>query len=88
MDKKDWIHSTVQKNPSDNDYQLVGTVSVNGPNFTIEVILKAPGGKTLWSKTFGGSLRQINLVSDTVANQISSQIFLEIMKVRDKYKSQ
>jgi len=33
-------------------------------------------------------LRQINLVSDTVANQISSQIFLEIMKVRDKYKSQ
>ena len=88
LDKKDWIHSTVQKNPSDNDYQLVGTVSVNGPNFTIEVILKAPGGKTLWSKTFGGSLRQINLVSDTVANQISSQIFLEIMKVRDKYKSQ
>ena len=88
LDKKDWIHSTIQKNPSDNDYQLVGTVSANGPNFAIEVILKAPGGKTLWSKTFGGSLRQINLVSDTVANQISSQIFLEIMKVRDKYKSQ
>ena len=29
-------------------------------------------------KTFGGSLRQINLLSDTVANQISSQIFLEV----------
>ena len=87
LDKKDWIHSTVQKTPSENDYQLVGTVSVSGPNFNIEIILKAPGGKTLWSKTFGGSLRQINLVSDTVANQISSQIFLEIMKVRDKYKS-
>ena len=87
MDKKDWIHSTVQKNPSENDYQLAGTVSVTGPNFTIEIILKAPGGKTLWSKTFGGALRQINLVSDTVANQISSQVFLEIMKVRDKYKS-
>ena len=87
LDKKDWIHSTVQKTPSENDYQLVGTVSVSGPNFNIEIILKAPGGKTLWSKTFGGSLRQINIVSDTVANQISSQIFLEIMKVRDKYKS-
>ena len=87
LNQKDWIDSTIQKNPSENDYQLIGTVADNGPNFTVEVILKAPGGKTLWSQTFGGSLRQINLVSDTVANQISSQIFLEIMKVRDKYKS-
>ena len=87
LNQKDWIDSTVQKNPSENDYQLLGTVSVNGPNFTIEVILKAPGGKALWSKSFGAALRQINLVSDTVANQISSQIFLEIMKVRDKFKS-
>ena len=39
------IDSFVQKNPSDNDYQLLGTVSVSGPNFTIDVILKAPGGK-------------------------------------------
>ena len=84
---KDWIDSTVQKNPSENDYQLIGTVSVSGPNFTIDVILKAPGGNALWSKSFGAALRQINLVSDTVANQISSQIFLEIMKVRDKFKS-
>ena len=87
LNQKDWIDSTVQKNPSENDYQLLGTVSVSGPNFTIDVILKAPGGKALWSKSFGAALRQINLVSDTVANQISSQIFLEIMKVRDKFKS-
>ena len=87
LNKKDWINSTIQKNPSEEDYQLIGTVSINGPNFAVEVILKAPGGKTLWSQSFSGSLRQISLVSDTVANQISSQIFLEIMKVRDKYKS-
>ena len=87
LNQKDWIDSTVQKNPSESDYQLLGTVSVSGPNFTIDVILKAPGGKALWSKSFGAALRQINLVSDTVANQISSQIFLEIMKVRDKFKS-
>ena len=87
LNQKDWIDSTVQKNPSEKDYQLIGTVSVSGPNFTIDVILKAPGGKALWSKSFGAALRQINLVSDTVANQISSQIFLEIMKVRDKFKS-
>ena len=87
LNQKDWIDSTVQKNPSENDYQLIGTVAVSGPNFTIDVILKAPGGKALWSKSFGAALRQINLVSDTVANQISSQIFLEIMKVRDKFKS-
>ena len=87
LNQKDWIDSTVQKNPSENDYQLIGTVSVSGPNFTIDVILKAPGGKALWSKSFGAALRQINLISDTVANQISSQIFLEIMKVRDKFKS-
>ena len=66
---------------------LLYSYGIRNINFNIEIILKAPGGKTLWSKTFGGSLRQINIVSDTVANQISSQIFLEIMKVRDKYKS-
>ena len=32
-------------------------------------------------QSFGAALRQINL-SDTVANQISESIFLEIMKVR------
>ena len=50
------------------------------------VILKAPGGKTLWSGHTGASMSQVALVSDTVGDQISAQVFLEIMKVRDKYK--
>ena len=79
-----WIDSTVQKNPSDADYQLIGTVSPNQPNFTVDVVLKAPGGKTLWSESYGASLRQINQLGDTVANTISEKVFMEIMKVRDK----
>ena len=31
-------------------------------------------------------MSQVSLVSDTVGDQISAQVFLEIMKVRDKYK--
>ena len=31
------------------------------------------------------SLRQINQLGDTVANTISEKVFMEIMKVRDKY---
>jgi hypothetical protein len=31
-------------------------------------------------------MSQIALVSDTVADQISNAVFLEIMKVKDKYK--
>jgi adenylate cyclase len=85
LDKKDWIDSLIQKNPSEEDYQLLGTVSQSGPNFEVDVILKAPGGKTLWSGSTGGPLRQISLVSDTIAHQVSNQIFLEIIKVRDKY---
>jgi len=85
LDKKDWIDSLIQMNPSEDDYQLLGTVSQSGPNFDVDVILKAPGGKTLWSGSTGGPLRQISLVSDTVAHQVSNQVFLEIMKVRDKY---
>ena len=46
----------------------------------------APGGKTLWSGHTGGPMSQIALVSDTVGDQVSGQVFLEIMKVRDKYK--
>ena len=87
LNQKDWIDSTVQKNPSDADYQLIGTVSTNQPNFAVDVILKAPGGKTLWSESYGASLRQINQLGDTVANTISEKVFMEIMKVRDKYKS-
>ena len=85
LNKKDWIDSVIQMNPSEDDYQLAGTVSQSGPNFEVDVILKAPGGKTLWSGSTGGPLRQISLVSDTVAHQVSNQIFLEVMKVRDKY---
>jgi len=86
LDKKDWIDSLIQKNPSEEDYQLIGNTSVSGSNFEISVILKAPGGKTLWSGHTGASMSQVALVSDTVGDQISAQVFLEIMKVRDKYK--
>ena len=86
LDKKDWIDSLIQKNPSEEDYQLIGNTSKSGPNFEINVILKAPGGKTLWSGHTGASMSQVALVSDTVGDQISAQVFLEIMKVRDKYK--
>ena len=86
LDKKDWIDSLIQKNPREQDYQLLGSTSKSGPNFEINVTLKAPGGKTLWSGHTGASMSQVSLVSDTVGDQISAQIFLEIMKVRDKYK--
>jgi TolB-like protein len=86
LDKKDWIDSLIQKNPSEEDYQLIGSVTPSGPNFEVDVVLKAPGGKTLWSGHTGGPMSQIALVSDTAADQVSNQIFLEIMKVRDKYK--
>ena len=86
LGKKDWIDSLIQKNPSDDDYQIIGSVSPKGPNFEVSITLKAPGGKTLWSGSMAGALRQISEFSDTVADQISSKIFLEILKVREKYK--
>ena len=86
LGKKDWIDSLIQKNPSEDDYQIIGSVLPNGPNFEVHITLKAPGGKTLWSGSTAGALRQISQFSDTVADQISVKIFLEIMKVREKYK--
>ena len=86
MDRKEWIDSIIQKTPSDDDYQLSGTVSVTGPNFEVNVVLKAPGGKTLWSGHTGATMRSISIVADQLGEQISNQVFLEIMKVRDKYK--
>ena len=86
LGKKDWIDSLIQKNPSDDDYQIIGSVSPKGPNFEVSITLKAPGGKTLWSGSMAGALRQISEFSDTVADQISVKIFLEILKVREKYK--
>lgn len=86
MDTKEWLDSIVQKTPSTEDYQLSGSVAVNGPNFEINVILKAPGGKTLWSGHTGASLGSISIAADQIGEQISGTLFLEIMKVRDKYK--
>jgi len=86
LDQKEWINSLIQQNPSEEDYQLIGSITANGPNFGVDIVLKAPGGKTLWSGNTGGPMSQIALVSDTVADQISNAVFLEIMKVKDKYK--
>jgi hypothetical protein len=85
LNKKDWIDSLIQKNPSEDDYQLIGSVSTSGPNFEVDLVLKAPGGKTLWNNNLGGPLSQISQLSDTVADQVSDRIFIEIMKVKDKY---
>lgn len=86
LGKKDWLDSLIQKNPSEDDYQLLGIISKSGPNFIIDVTLKAPGGKILWAEGTKGPLAQIKVVSDTVAYQISNLIFIEIMKVKNKYK--
>jgi len=86
LDQKEWIDSLIQQNPSEEDYQLIGSITANGPNFGVDIVLKAPGGKTLWSGNTGGPMSQIAQVSDTVADQISNAVFLEIMKVKDKYK--
>ena len=86
LDQKEWINSLIQQNPSEEDYQLIGSITANGPNFDVDLVLKAPGGKTLWSGNTGGPMSQIAQVSDTVADQISNAVFLEIMKVKDKYK--
>ena len=86
LGKKDWLHSLIQKNPSEDDYQLLGNISKSGPNFIIDVVLKAPGGKTLWAEGTKGPLAKTKVLSDTVAYQISNLIFIEIMKVKNKYK--
>lgn len=86
MDGKEWIDSIIQKTPSEDDFQLSGTVSVTGANFEVNVVLKAPGGKTLWSGHTGATMRSISIAADQLGEQISNQVFLEIMKVRDKYK--
>jgi len=86
MDTKEWLDSIVQKTPSAEDYQLTGSVTVKGPNFEINVVLKAPGGKTIWSGHTGASMGSISIAADQIGEQISGTLFLEIMKVRDKYK--
>ena len=86
LNTKNWIESIVQKTPSDNDYQVIGTVSPSGPNFRVDVVLKAPGGKTLWNNSLGGPLNQRSQLSDRVADQLGEPILIEIMKVKDQYK--
>ncbi len=86
LNTKNWIKSIVQKTPAEKDYQVIGTVSPSGPNFRVDVVLKAPGGKTLWNNSLGGPLNQRSQLSDRVAEQLSEPIFIEIMKVKDKYK--
>ena len=39
----------------------------------------------LWN--FGGSVRELKLVSDTVETQILNSVFNEIISVRNNYKS-
>ena len=85
LNEKDWIDSTVQKTPSNEDYQLIGSVSNNNVNFAVDILLKAPGGKTLWSESYGAPISKINVLSDTVASNISEKVFMEIMKVKGKY---
>ena len=85
LNEKDWIDSTVQKTPSDADYQLIGSVSNTNVNFSVDVLLKAPGGKTLWSESYGASVNKINMLGDTVASNVSEKVFMEIMKVKGKY---
>lgn len=86
LNQKDWIDALVQKDPSETDYQLLSSISQDRTNFEIDVILRAPGGKTLWSGGTSGSMNQVTLLADSVGQQLSNQIFLEIAKVRDKYK--
>jgi len=40
----------------------------------------------LWNNSLGGPLNQRSQLSDRVAEQLSEPIFIEIMKVKDKYK--
>ena len=86
LNQKDWIDALVQKDPSEEDYQLLSSITQSRTNFEIDVILRAPGGKTLWTGGTSGSVSQLSLLADSVGQQLSNQIFLEIAKVRDKYK--
>ena len=86
LDQKDWIDSLIQKTPSENDYQLLSSLSKVGSNFEVNLVLKAPGGKTLWDGHTGGPLSQASILGDTAGEQISRQVFLEIVKVKDRYK--
>jgi hypothetical protein len=40
----------------------------------------------LWSESYGAPISKINLLSDTVASNISEKVLMEIMKVKGKYR--
>lgn len=86
LDTKDWLDSMIQKHPNEDDFQLSGSVVPDAGRFVVSAILKAPGGKNLWSDKMAGNLKQISQLSDAVGDKISSQVLMEIMKVRTKYK--
>lgn len=86
LDQKDWIDSLIQKTPGESDYQLLSSLSKVGSNFEVNLVLKAPGGKTLWDGHTGGPLSQASILGDSAGEQISRQVFLEIVKVKDRYK--
>jgi len=86
MNAKQWLNSLVQSSPGDSMFQLHGAVKGEGSRVRIEVLLKAPGGKTLWTGRFAGNSNQISLWKDSVGEQIAQQLFIEIMKVRSRYE--
>ena len=86
LDTKEWMDSMIQKHPSDEDFQLSTSVSIDAGRFIVSAVLKAPGGKNLWSDKMAGNLKQINQLADAVGDKISNQVLMEIMKVRTKYK--
>lgn len=86
MSKKAWLDAIIQKNPADEDFKLVGSVEEVRGRMIIAATLFAPGGTNLWAGEFAGNANQINSISSSLAEQISNQLFLEIMKVRSKYK--
>jgi len=85
MNTKEWLDAIVQKSPSAEDFQLIGSIEQQRGRASISVTLFAPGGKNLWAGDFAGSLSQVNSMSTALANQIANQLFIEIMKVRNKY---
>ena len=74
LNQKDWIDALVQKDPSEEDYQLLSSITQNRTNFEIDVILRAPGGKTLHRGNVL-SVSQLSFLADSVGQQLSNQIF-------------
>ena len=85
LNAKNWIDSIVQQNAANEDYVVSGKITVEGSKAVTLINLNAPGGKSLWSFKVGGNMGNISALASQTSSQMSSQIFLEIMKVRGKY---